>query len=173
MRTDGDTGPKPSGTAFDSGVVVVDVRQQDLLVDEGRWAGLMRRVMAEEQVAAPWEAGLVFVPADEMAAVNAARRGIDRPTDVLALGVDDGCALRARDEPRLVGDVVICAKVAEANAKARNRAVDDEIALLVVHGTLHLLGYDHADDFDAEKMEHREQELLALSSASSSPAGSQ
>ena len=171
MTADADAGPEPPQTALDSAVVVVDDRQQDLPVDEGRWAELMRRVLAEEQVAVPWEAGLAFVPADEMAAISAAHRGIDRPTDVLAFGADDGTAPRADDEPRLIGDVVICPSVAEANAKARGRAVEDELALLVVHGSLHLLGYDHIDGADAEKMEGREQELLALASLSGSLAG--
>ena len=98
-----------------------------------------------------------------MAALNAEHRGIDCPTDVLALGVDDGCVPRADDEPRLVGDVVICPSVAASNAAASGSTVDDEMALLVVHGTLHLLGYDHIDDIDAVTMEGRERELLVQS----------
>ena len=141
-------------------------RQRDLTVDEGRWAELMRRVLTEEQVSIPWEAGLSFVDADEMAALNTTHRGVERPTDVLAFGADDGSAPRGPDEPRLVGDVVICPSVAAANAAACGRLVEEEMALLVVHGALHLLGYDHIDDRDAEKMESREQELLALAATS-------
>lgn len=165
MTADGDGVPKPSGFDNDRAVVVVFDRQRDLTVDEGCWAGLMRRVLSEEQVSVPWEAGLSFVDADEMAALNAAHRGIDRPTDVLAFGADDGSAPRGPDEPRLVGDVVICPSVAAVNAASCSRTVDDELALLVVHGTLHLLGYDHIEDRDAEKMEGREQELLALTAS--------
>ena len=157
---DGDGVPKPSSSDFDRAVVVSD-RQQDLTVDEQRWAALMRRVLAEEQVAVPWEVGLSFVPADQMAALNTEHRGINRPTDVLAFGVDDGHVPRADDEPRLVGDVVICPSLAASNAADRGRSVEDELALLVVHGTLHLLGYDHIDDVDAVAMEGRERELLA------------
>lgn len=160
MTADRDGVPRPGGPDIDRSVVVVFDRQQDLTVDEDRWAGLMRRVLVEEQVSVPWEAGLSFVAADEMAALNAAHRGIERPTDVLAFGADDGSALRGPDEPRLVGDVVICPSVAAANAAACGRSVEDEVALLVVHGSLHLLGYDHTDDRDAEKMESRERELL-------------
>ena len=170
---DGDGVPKPSGSGFDRTVVVASDRQQDLPLAQDRWAGLLRRVLAEEQVDAPWEAGLSFVAADEMAALNATHRGVDRPTDVLAFGADDGSAPRADDEPRLVGDVVICPSVAASNAAVHGKAVDDELALLVVHGTLHLLGYDHVDDSDAELMEGRERELLALASAQDAPAGSQ
>ena len=157
---DGDGVPKPSGSRIDRSVVEVSDRQEDLAVDEDRWAGLIRRVLAEEAVASPWEIGLTFVGADQMAALNAEHRGINRPTDVLAFGVDDGRVPRAEDEPRLVGDVVICPSVAASNAAARGTSVEDELALLVVHGTLHLLGYDHTDDIDAVAMEGRERELL-------------
>ncbi len=170
---DGDSGPRPGDSDSYQEVVVVSDRQQDLLVAQDRWAGLLRRVLAEERIVAPWEAGLSFVPADEMAALNAAYRGIDRPTDVLAFGADDGSAPRADNEPRLVGDVVICPSVAASNAEAHGRTVDDELALLVVHGALHLLGYDHLDDNDAQVMEQREQELLARAPASDALAGSQ
>ncbi|WP_419928168.1 rRNA maturation RNase YbeY [Candidatus Poriferisocius sp.] len=165
MTADGDGVPRPSGSDIDAAVVVVLDGQRDLTVDEERWAGLLRRVLSEEQVPVPWEAGLSFVEAGEMAALNATHRGIDRPTDVLAFGADDGSAPRGPDEPRLVGDVVICPSIAAANAETRGASIDDELALLVVHGALHLLGYDHIDDRDAQKMEGRERELLALAEA--------
>ena len=170
---DGDGVPKPGGSGFDQGVVVVSDRQQDLLVAQDRWAGLVRRVLAEERVDVPWEAGLSFVAADEMAALNAAHRGVDRPTDVLAFGTDDGSAPRADDEPRLVGDVVICPSVAASSAASLGKAVDDELALLVVHGTLHLLGYDHVEDSEAQVMEGRERELMALATGASPIARTQ
>lgn len=180
---DGDSGPRPSEAGSDQGVfdhgvpdhgvVAVFDRQQDMAVDEARLVGLMRRVVAEEQVATPWEAALTFVDPDQMAALNAEHRGIGQPTDVLAFGADDGSAPRGTDEPRLVGDVVICPSVAASNAVAQGNPVDDELALLVVHGTLHLLGYDHIDDADADKMEHREQELLAQASAMTERAGAE
>ena len=171
MSADADPGPGPGLSSIESGAVAVDDRQRDVALDGCRWGELMRLVMAEEKVEVPWEAGLSFVAAEEMAALNAAHRGVDRPTDVLAFGADDGSALRAPDEPRLVGDVVICPSVAAANAALRARRVDDELALLVVHGALHLLGYDHLVDHDAEQMESREQQLLAAAWALDEPVG--
>ena len=167
MTADGDGVPKPGDSEFDGAVVEVSDRQQDLSVDQDRWAALLRRVLHEERVAVPWEAGLSFVAADEMTSLNADFRGIDRPTDVLAFGADDGSAPRADCEPRLVGDVVICPSVAASNAAASDSTIDDELALLVVHGALHLLGYDHLDDADAALMQGREQELLGLAAVGS------
>ena len=57
--------------------------------------------------------------------------------------------------------MVICPKVAERQALDHNVAIDDELSLLVVHGVLHLLGFDHEDDDEAAVMERRERELMA------------
>ncbi len=62
----------------------------------------------------------------------------------------------------MLGDVVVCPPVVRRNAAAADVPFGDEMALMVVHGILHLLGYDHEDDGDAEKMEQRERDLLAL-----------
>jgi probable rRNA maturation factor len=63
--------------------------------------------------------------------------------------------------PLILGDVVVCPSVAARNAVAHGVSLDDEVALLVVHGLLHLLGMDHLADEDAEAMEQRERDLLA------------
>jgi probable rRNA maturation factor len=60
----------------------------------------------------------------------------------------------------LLGDVVICPSVAAVNATEHEVSLDDEVALLVVHGLLHLLGMDHEKDAEAERMEALEQQLL-------------
>ena len=65
------------------------------------------------------------------------------------------------DPPTLLGDVVVCPAVASRQAGERSAPVDDELALLVVHGVLHLLDYDHAEADEAAVMRRREQELLA------------
>ncbi len=143
------------------GLVVTDNRQCKCLVEPGRWAELMELVLCEQGLSQPWEAGLCFVGVVEMTELNESQRGFAKPTDVLALGTDDGSALRAAGEPRLIGDVVICPAIAAVNAKDRQKTLDEELALLVVHGTLHLLGYDHQTDVEAAHMQQREQELLA------------
>jgi len=61
----------------------------------------------------------------------------------------------------VLGDVVICPEVAAGQVAGLGRSVDDELALLVVHGVLHLLGYDHAEDEEGATMRRREQELLS------------
>src|SRR5436305_6468029 len=64
------------------------------------------------------------------------------------------------DQPLLLGDVVLCPAVAERQAADHAGAYDDEIALLIVHGMLHVLGHDHAEPAEASVMRGRERELL-------------
>jgi len=67
----------------------------------------------------------------------------------------------AGEPPSLIGDVVICPQVAAAQAPEHGWTTEDELALLVVHGVLHLLNYDHADPREHAAMQRRERELLA------------
>ena len=102
-----------------------------------------------------------MIPTDEMAELNAAHRGKEGPTDVLSFTIDD-----AQDMPGptgsvvLLGDIVICPAVAAGNAIEHEVSLDAELELLVVHGCLHLLGWDHEVEAEAEAMEAREAEHL-------------
>jgi len=87
--------------------------------------------------------------------LNQEHRGKDRPTDVLAFPLDDG-----GEAAPLLGDVVICAPVVAAEAAMQGQPPDAHWAHLVIHGILHLLGYDHHQDADAARMERRESALL-------------
>ena len=129
-------------------------------LDPDRWRWLAAAVLVEEGMGG--ELGLTFVDEAAMAALNERHMGHDGPTDVLSFPLDgeDGPAAGDRaddDVPRLLGDVVICPSVAARNAPG---PVDDELALLVVHGVLHVLGWDHAADDEREAMQARERHHL-------------
>jgi probable rRNA maturation factor len=132
-------------------------------VDGPRWAGLLAAVLEAEGVAAGAEAGLTFVTPSAMAELNAAHMGGTGPTDVLAFPIDgiDAAGAGGSSPPGMVGDVVICPVVAWAGAADHAGSDDDELALLVVHGALHLLGHDHAEVDDTTVMQARERALLA------------
>ena len=102
--------------------------------------------------------------------------GADGPTDVLAFPIDDpavagrwpdaGTTGPDRDEPDpsdlplLLGDVIVCPAVAARQAPEHAGTLEDELALLVVHGVLHVLGHDHAEPEEAAVMQARERALL-------------
>jgi probable rRNA maturation factor len=116
-------------------------------------------VLARE-VSAPVELSVLLADDRRVAALNRDYRGKDRPTNVLSFPAQ-GPSLTDAAAPRLLGDVVVALETTRREAVAQGRSVADHVAHLVVHGTLHLLGYDHEADDEAEMMEAREIELLA------------
>jgi probable rRNA maturation factor len=133
--------------------------QSDLEIDLDRWTGLVGGVLAAERVYGPGEATVLFVDVEAMTALNRLHMGGTGPTDVLSFPIDAG-DITAGIDHRLVGDIVICPVVAERNAPSHAGTLDDEIALLLVHGALHLLGHDHQEDDQRARMWQRERELL-------------
>ena len=117
-------------------------------------------VLRMEEAPDSVELSLAVVDEAEIARLNEAYRGIAGPTDVLSFGCDEPRAV-ASDEPVAIGDVVIAPEVAERQAAELGGTVEDELDLLVVHGVLHLLGYEHTSDEDAAVMQARERVLLA------------
>lgn len=151
--------------------------QPDVAVDVARWVRLARLVVDEEHVPGTAELSLLFVDRLTITELNEKFLGARGPTDVLAFPMDDDLVLPGRqpdqggrgpgapseggEPPTLIGDVVVCPAVAAAQAPAHGSTPDEELALLVVHGVLHLLNYDHADPRGESAMQQRERELLA------------
>ena len=140
-------------------VHVVD-EQDDHPVDREQWAELVAAVLAAESVGGPGEANVLFVDEAAMSDLNRLHMGSAGPTDVLSFPIDSGDDLDDADE-RLVGDIVICPAVAARNARGHAGTYPDELALLLVHGVLHLLGHDHAEAGERTRMQARERRLLA------------
>lgn len=118
-----------------------------------RWVELVLR-----QRTADSELTIRLVDAEEGQELNRTYRHKDYATNVLSFPaeVPDGLL----DIP-LLGDLVICVPVVEREAREQNKALEAHWAHLVIHGCLHLLGYDHIDDEEAEEMESLERQLLA------------
>ncbi|MHB1340431.1 MAG: rRNA maturation RNase YbeY [Coriobacteriia bacterium] len=116
-------------------------------------------VLRMEEAPDESELSVALVDEDEMARLNEQYRGIVGPTDVLSFGCDDPCPTPG-DEPIMLGDVIIAPDVAQTQAAELGTTVESELNLLLVHGILHLLGYDHEADEDAEVMQQRERVLL-------------
>jgi probable rRNA maturation factor len=159
-------------------------------VDGPRWQRLAEQVLHHEGIRGDAELSILFVDETAISELNQRFMGIDGPTDVLAFPLEDELVEPGRypdsstpgpvdprvrgeagDPPLLLGDVVICPAVAARNARERavptaaaGGAADpyiDEVALLVVHGILHVLGHDHADPEEEAAMQAKERDLLA------------
>jgi probable rRNA maturation factor len=104
-----------------------------------------------------WSLGLRIVGRAEGRRVNRQFRRRDRPTNVLSFNA----TVRAADGRRLLGDLVVCAPVVAREAREQRKTRAAHWAHMIVHGTLHLRGYDHQRDADARRMERRERSVLA------------
>lgn len=169
-------GPRKVGGDGDIEVFCAD-EQSDIDVDVDRWHALARNILVAEGVRGAAELTLMFVPESTIAGLNEKYMGKSGATDVLSFPLDAVEAGRApgpgaisrgpnktstdlSEFPILLGDVVICPMVASRQATSHAGNIDDEFALLVTHGVLHVLGYDHQGEKDAQKMQRRERELL-------------
>ena len=136
----------PSPTGVGPLIVVCADEQDDVDIDAARWAALAEAVLRAEGVSG--ELTLTFVDPAEIATLNAEHMGVAGPTDVLSFPLDAATmngGEHVDGTPVLLGDVVVCPAVAAAAAPDHGGSVDDELALLVVHGILHVLGHDHAE----------------------------
>ncbi len=137
--------------------VVVADEQSDVSIDATRWAALAAAVICDEGRSG--ELTLTFVDRDEIATLNAEHLGKDGPTDVLSFPLDDDPSDVVAG-PLLLGDVVICPSIAAASAPDHAGTLDDELALLTIHGVLHVLGHDHAEDGERAAMQAAELRYL-------------
>lgn len=121
-------------------------------------------VLAKEDIPQNAQVSLAFISEDEITELNAQYRDIDQPTDVLSFECDafdeDALSERDPDEPLILGDILIAPEVARVQAKQYTMSFDEELSFLLIHGLLHLCGYDHIDEDEAQLMEQREQELF-------------
>ena len=151
--------------------------QSEVSIDVERWRRVAASVLSAEGIRGAAELSILFVDESTIAEMNRVHMGKEGPTDVLAFPIDavvvdespgpgrisrgpDRPDLDADDHPLLLGDVVVCPTVAARQAPTHAGNLDDELALLVTHGVLHVLGYDHADDDQRIAMQQRETVLL-------------
>lgn len=99
-----------------------------------------------------------IVDKNEMTALNSTYRQKPKPTNVLSFPFD--IPKECEDDLPMLGDLVICAEVVREEARAQKKTVESHWAHMVIHGTLHLLGYDHEKEAEAEVMEAEEIHLL-------------
>lgn len=143
----------------------------DLMVEQGAWPGeealraLVDRAVPAALAAAGIEAvdsvelSLVFTDDASIQKLNAEWRGKDKPTNVLsfpAFPIAPGDPL-----PPMLGDIVLAFETVLREAELEQKPLENHIAHLIIHGLLHLLGYDHEDDDEAEEMEALERQALA------------
>lgn len=141
--------------------------EQTRRIDGDALVSLAVRVLVHESYPEMTELSITAVTDEEIADLKAAHLGERAVTDVLSFPIEDlvpGEAPTVDQDgpPLLLGDVVIAPGYIARQAAVHAVREADELALMVVHGVLHLMGWDHVTDSDAEAMEERERQILAL-----------
>jgi probable rRNA maturation factor len=145
-------------------IFISDLQEQsavDPAVVQQAAAHFLRRLQCPETC----ELSIALVDDQEIRRLNRAYRGIDRSTDVLSFAQQEGDAPPRPETPDaamplLLGDVILSVETTRRQAAEHGVAFEQELAFLVLHGILHLLGYDHHTDHDACQMERLEHEIF-------------
>jgi probable rRNA maturation factor len=128
--------------------------EQPLGADEARLSALARYTLDQEGIADSAELSVLLVDAEHIKRLNARFAGNDYATDVLAFPM-----MEDDDVTAMLGDIVIAPEVARQNADRLDHSLGEELEVLLVHGILHLLGYDHQGTEDKARMEGRLAEI--------------
>jgi probable rRNA maturation factor len=139
-------------------VEVFIANEQEIPVPEAHLSALARHALDCLDVDAAAELSVLFITPDHMRRLNARFAGEDQVTDVLAFPLLDE---EEEDGSLLLGDVVVCPEIARTNALAHRQPLERELELLLVHGTLHLLGYDHQGPDDKARMDERLEQVMS------------
>jgi probable rRNA maturation factor len=129
-------------------------------VSEERLRAVGEAVLHQEGV--PGQATLVITGDERIQELNRVYRGLDEPTDVLSFSAQEGSGdfVAAPEASCYLGDVIVSYPRAVAQAADQGHAVEQELNLLIVHGLLHLLGYDHAEEEEKAVMWARQEAIL-------------
>lgn len=120
-----------------------------------------KQTLTAENVTGGVEMGILVTSQEKIHQLNQQYRHKDRPTDVLAFQMETANAFATPpDKVRHLGEVIISYPQAQIQADEGEHTVEKEMAILLIHGTLHLLGYDHHTDEDEKKMKDREAAIL-------------
>ncbi len=149
------------------GVIIGEGFQGELEV--GWLEQVARQTLSAEGIIAPVELGLVIANEEEVRHLNQSYRGVDKPTDVLSFGFlsrqsggEEGSLFFVNPPDGLLhlGEVIVSYPQAMRQAEEERHPLRREVALLIVHGVLHLLGYDHENPGQESRMRAREKEIL-------------
>jgi probable rRNA maturation factor len=136
-------------------------------MDESKLENLSQllQLAAEMEAVNPnTEVSVTFVENQRMQEINREYRNIDKPTDVISFALEEEgegeIAVIGDDLPTVLGDIIVSVQKAEEQAKDYGHSYERELGFLLIHGFLHLLGYDHLNEEDEKKMFGRQEEIL-------------
>jgi probable rRNA maturation factor len=147
--------------------IFIDNLQKNQVLDLSALRQVARRILEFRKCPDRCELSIVLVDDQEIRRLNREYRGIDRSTDVLSFAQQENIdpqLVQPHSEdaafPLVLGDVILSIETAQKQAQERRKSFEAELYFLLIHGILHLLGYDHQTDDDAHVMKQLEQDVL-------------
>ncbi len=140
--------------------ILISNKQDDIKIDLLFFKKLAEFTLTFEGIKPLTELSMVFVDEEEIEKLNFQYREVEEPTDVLSFSLYDKLPQDETEYPLVLGDVVICPIIAKQNALKAGCSVGQELNVLLVHGILHLLGYEHNSLDDERIMMARQKEIL-------------
>ena len=143
--------------------ILIKNQQKIIKINQRKTKGIIKKVLQYLKVNEKSEISVLFTDDKFIKSLNTKYRGIDKPTDVLSFSLQEGAVKSPEVESdKLLGDIIISAETAQRQADSLNHNMERELTVLLIHGLLHLTGYDHEEDKDYKIMREKESEMLKI-----------
>ena len=143
--------------------VLIKNQQKAKKINQVKTRELIKKVLQHLKVDEKTEISVLFTDDQFIKSLNNKYRGIDKPTDVLSFSLQEGAFKSLEFESdKLLGDIIISVETAQRQADNLNHSMEKELAVLLIHGLLHLTGYNHEEDKDYYIMREKESEILKI-----------
>jgi len=141
--------------------ILIKNQQKIIKVNQKKIERIIKKVLQNLKVDEETEISVLFTDDKFIRSLNNKYRGIDKPTDVLSFSLQEGAIKSLEVESdKLLGDIIISVETAQRQADNLNHSMEKELTVLLIHGLLHLTGYDHEKDKDFKIMREKESEML-------------
>ncbi|MBC8499027.1 MAG: rRNA maturation RNase YbeY [Candidatus Atribacteria bacterium] len=143
--------------------ILIKNQQKIIKINQRKIREIVKKVLQHLRIDEKTEVSILFTDDKFIRSLNNKYRGIDKPTDVLSFSLQEGVVKSPEVESdKLLGDIIISAETAQKQADILNQSIEKELAVLLIHGLLHLTGYDHEKDKDYKIMREKESEILKI-----------
>jgi len=143
--------------------ILIKNQQKITNLNQRKTKGIIKKVLQHLKVDEKTEISVLFTDDKFIRTLNNKYRGIDKPTDVLSFSLQEG-AVKSPEvgSDKLLGDLIISVETAQKQADNLNHSMERELTVLLIHGLLHLTGYDHEKGKDYKIMRGKESEILKI-----------
>lgn len=143
--------------------ILIKNQQKIRKLNQRKIKRIIKKVLQLLKVDEKTEISVLFTDDKFIRSLNNKYRGIDKPTDVLSFSLQEGAIKSTEVEnDKLLGDIIISVETAQRQADTLNHSIERELTVLLIHGLLHLSGYDHEKDKDYKIMREKEREILKI-----------